>query len=71
MRFHYVWKKVSGDVSISADIAFATKGGEEHKKAMVMFRQSLDADSAYADLAAHVVGPDVGAIARSQGRGDA
>jgi dipeptidyl aminopeptidase/acylaminoacyl peptidase len=54
--FHYVWKKVSGDVSISADIAFATKGGEEHKKAMLMFRQSLDADSAYADVAAHVSG---------------
>ena len=54
--FHYVWKKVSGDVSISADITFATKGGEEHKKAMLMFRQSLDADSAYADMAAHVSG---------------
>jgi TolB protein len=54
--FHFVWKKISGDVSISADIAFATKTGEEHKKAMLMFRQSLDADSAYADVAAHVVG---------------
>jgi TolB protein len=54
--FSFVWKKVSGDLSISADIAFATKTGEEHKKAMLMFRQSLDADSAYADVAAHVVG---------------
>lgn len=54
--FFFVWKKVSGDVSISADIAFATKTGEEHKKAMLMIRQSLDADSAYADVAAHVVG---------------
>jgi hypothetical protein len=54
--FFFVWKKMSGDVSISADISFATKTGEEHKKAMLMIRQSLDADSAYADAAAHVVG---------------
>ncbi len=54
--FYFVWKKMSGDVSISADIAFATQTGEPHKKAMLMFRQSLDADSAYADVAAHVAG---------------
>lgn len=54
--FFFVWKKISGDVSISADIAFATKTGEEHKKAMLMFRQTLDADAAYADIAAHAVG---------------
>ena len=54
--FFFVWKKVSGDVSVSADIAFATRTGEEHKKAVLMIRQSLDADSAYADIAAHVVG---------------
>ena len=54
--FFFVWKKMSGDVSISADISFATQTGEEHKKAMLMIRQSLDADSAYADVAAHVAG---------------
>jgi Tol biopolymer transport system component len=54
--FFFVWKKISGDVSISADISFATKTGEEHKKAVLMFRQSLDADSAYADIAAHGAG---------------
>jgi len=54
--FFFVWKKMSGDVAISADISFATKTGEEHKKAVLMIRQSLDADSAYADAAAHVVG---------------
>ena len=54
--FFFVWKKMSGDVSFSADISFATKTGEEHKKAVLMIRQSLDADSAYADVAAHVVG---------------
>ena len=54
--FFFVWKKVSGDVSIAADIAFSTPTGEAHKKAMLMIRQSLDADSAYGDVAAHVVG---------------
>ncbi|MGA2115574.1 MAG: hypothetical protein ABSH56_12595 [Bryobacteraceae bacterium] len=54
--FYFVWKRVSGDVSISADISFANTSGEAHKKAMLMIRQSLDADSAYADVAAHAVG---------------
>ena len=51
--FHYVWKRVSGDFAISADISFADKGGSEHKKAVLMFRQSLDPDSKYADYAVH------------------
>ncbi len=51
--FHFVWRKVSGDVSLSANITFAGSGGNEHRKAILMVRQSLDADSAYADLAFH------------------
>ncbi len=54
--FQFVWKKVSGDVSLTADIAFLGKGVEEHRKAMLMVRQSLDPDSPYADIAAHGVG---------------
>ncbi len=54
--FHYVWKQVSGDVSVAADIAFAAAGGDPHKKAVLMIRQSLDADAAYADAAVHGVG---------------
>jgi hypothetical protein len=54
--FHYVWKKVSGDWSLEGEIAFATTTGEPHKKAVLMFRQSLDADSAYADAAVHASG---------------
>ena len=54
--FQFVWKKVSGDVTLTADIAFASSGGDPHKKAVVMIRQSLDADSAYADVAVHGVG---------------
>src|SRR6266853_1594805 len=51
--FQFVWKKVSGDVTLSADISFPEKGGDPHKKAVLMIRQSLHADSAYADAALH------------------
>jgi len=54
--FHFVWKKVSGDVTIAADVAFPTATGNPHKKAVLMIRQSLDSDSAYVDAALHVVG---------------
>jgi len=54
--FQFVWKKMSGDVSLTADISFLTKTGNEHKKATLMFRQSLDADSVYADVALHASG---------------
>ena len=51
--FQFAWKKMSGDVSLTAEISFATPGGNEHKKAALMFRQSLDADSVYVDIARH------------------
>ena len=54
--FQFVWKKVSGDVKLTADISFLTKTGNEHKKAVLMLRQSLDADSVYADVALHASG---------------
>jgi TolB protein len=54
--FHYVWKKVSGDVSIAADVSFPATGGDPHKKGVLMIRQSLNADAAYADAAVHGVG---------------
>jgi len=51
--FQFVWKKVSGDVTLTADIRFLGAGGEAHRKAVLMIRQSLDADSPYADVARH------------------
>lgn len=50
---HFVWKRVSGDVTLSANISFPTTGGDPHKKAVLMIRQSLEADSAYADAVLH------------------
>jgi len=54
--FQFAWKKMSGDVSLTADIGFLTKTGNEHKKAVLMLRQSLDADSVYVDVALHLSG---------------
>src|SRR5262249_40736299 len=51
--FHFVWKRVSGDFSLSADVSFVGQGKNPHRKAVLMFRQSLDQDSAYADVALH------------------
>ena len=51
--FQFAWKKVSGDVELTSDIRFPNTAGNEHKKAVLMFRQSLDADAVYVDIALH------------------
>ena len=54
--FHFVWVKMSGDLTLAADIKFQGTGGNPHRKACLILRQSLDPDSAYADVALHGVG---------------
>jgi Tol biopolymer transport system component len=54
--FHFVWVKMSGDLSLAADITFAATNGNPHRKACLVIRQSLAPDSAYADVAVHGVG---------------
>ncbi len=68
--FHFVWKKVSGDFALAADIDFPVKTGahSEHRKAILIFRQTLDADSAYADAAQH--GSGLTALQFRQSKGD-
>jgi Tol biopolymer transport system component len=51
--FHFAWKKASGDLSLTADVAFLGAGKEPHRKAFLMIRQGLDADAAYVDVALH------------------
>jgi Tol biopolymer transport system component len=53
--FHFVWKKLSGDLSLTADIDFPEKTGnhQPHRKAVLMVRQTLDTDGAYVDVAQH------------------
>jgi TolB protein len=51
--FHFVWKKVSGDFTLTADALLIGTGAEEHRKAVIAVRQSLEPNSAYADVALH------------------
>jgi TolB protein len=51
--FYFAWKKVSGDVSVAADISFVGIGKNPHRKAVLMIRQSLEPDSPYVDIALH------------------
>ena len=54
--FHYVWVKMSGNLTLAADIKFQGTGGNPHRKACLVIRQSLAPDSAYVDVALHGVG---------------
>ncbi len=52
-QFHLTWLKLSGDATLSADIHFAPNTSDPTAKAILIFRQSLSPDSAYADAAIH------------------
>jgi hypothetical protein len=51
--FQFAWQKMSGDITLTADISFLGKGVNPHRKAVLMIRQTLDADSPYVDAAVH------------------
>jgi len=67
--FHFVWKKVSGDVSLTADVklADASPTASPHRKALLMFRQTLDPDAMYADAAVHGSGETALQYRRNKG----
>ena len=51
--FYFVWKKASGDITLTADVQWVGTSSAEHRKAMLTIRQSLDPGSAYADAVSH------------------
>jgi TolB protein len=52
--FHFVWKKMSGDGALTADITFGdSQKSDPHRKAVLIFRQGLDANGVYVDAAQH------------------
>ncbi|HKN75671.1 MAG TPA: hypothetical protein VJW94_10875 [Candidatus Acidoferrum sp.] len=51
--FYFVWKKASGDVTLTADIQWMGTSAAEHRKAALIVRQSLDPGSPYADAVSH------------------
>jgi len=52
-EFRYLWKKMSGDISLAADIRFPDSSGFYDRKALLVIRQSLDDDSKEVLVALH------------------
>jgi len=52
-EFRYLWKKVSGDVSLAADVTFPDAKGYFDRKAVLVFRQELEDDSKEVMAALH------------------
>lgn len=68
-EFRYLWRKMSGDVSLAADVNFPNPNGYNDRKAILIIRQNLDDDSKEAMIAEHGTGmihlahrPDKGAL---------
>jgi|SRR6185312_9047034 len=55
-EFRYLWKKMSGDVSLAADVSFPDANGYSDRKAVLVIRQNLDDDSKEAIVALHGAG---------------
>jgi hypothetical protein len=55
-EFRYLWKKMSGDVSLAADVTFPNPEGYGDRKVVLVIRQSLDDDSAEAMIGEHGTG---------------
>jgi hypothetical protein len=55
-EFRFLWKKMSGDVSLAADIAFPDPNGYGDRKAVLVIRQSLDDDAKEIVVALHGAG---------------
>ena len=55
-EFRYLWSKMSGDVSLAADVTFPDSNGYGDRKAVLVIRQNLDDDSKEAMVGEHGVG---------------
>jgi TolB protein len=51
--FHFLWRRVSGDLKLTTNVTFTDSDGHEHRKAGWMVRQSLAPDAAYVDVVVH------------------
>ena len=51
--FRFVWLPLTGDAALEADVSFPADDVAPKEKAMLIFRQSVQPDAAYADLAIH------------------
>jgi len=51
-QFQYIWREMPGNFTVTATLRFLGQGNE-HRKAGIMVRQSLEADATYADVVIH------------------
>jgi TolB protein len=51
-QFQYLWREITGNFTVTATIRFLGQGNQ-HRKAGIMVRQSLDDDATYADVVFH------------------
>jgi hypothetical protein len=55
-EFRFLWKKMSGDASLAADVTFPDPKGYSDRKAVLVVRQNLDDDSKEAMTGEHGTG---------------
>ncbi len=55
-EFRYLWKKMSGDISLAADVTFPNPNGYDDRKAVLVIRQDLADDSKEIMTALHGAG---------------
>jgi hypothetical protein len=55
-EFRFLWKKMSGDVSLAADVTFPDANGYADRKAVLVIRESLDDDAKQVVVALHGLG---------------
>jgi hypothetical protein len=55
-EFRFLWKKMSGDVSVAADASFPEPNGYGDRKVVLIIRQNLDDDSPEAMIGEHGTG---------------
>ena len=55
-EFRFLWKRMSGDVSLAADIAYPDPNGYGDRKAVLVIRQDLEDDSPQVVVAPHGAG---------------
>jgi catechol 2,3-dioxygenase-like lactoylglutathione lyase family enzyme len=51
--FYFIWSRMAGDLSLTADVTWIGSSPTEHRKAMLMVRDGLASGAAYADAVSH------------------
>lgn len=52
-EFHFLWRHVTGDFSLTATVCFPKQEPPSHRKAALMVRQGLQDDAPYVDAVVH------------------